>query len=205
MVFEAIKKFKINQQKTPMFILGFSLGGLIATHMMNSVMGRNMFSGLITIAPFYNDYEGITGRLYKVTLPMSYIRPKLRLYGKAKYGPSEEYMEKYKDYYRADNRIEFARILTGVIFHQLHRGVKKCLSEGSHIPACFIVAAGDTRVCNQTIYEASREATHPQSELNVIADALHCNVNFEEQYLRQNVTYILNFCDKILASKSESK
>ena len=53
MVFEACKKFKINQQRTPMFLLGRSFGGLIATNMANTLLGRSLIKGVILLTPYY--------------------------------------------------------------------------------------------------------------------------------------------------------
>ena len=39
LIFEVIKKFKIDQQNTPMFLFGRSFGGLIATKLACSKLG----------------------------------------------------------------------------------------------------------------------------------------------------------------------
>ena len=39
LIMEACKKYKINQQTEPIFLWGFSMGGLISAHMINSVIG----------------------------------------------------------------------------------------------------------------------------------------------------------------------
>jgi len=60
-IFEAIKKFKINQQKTPMFLFGRSFGGLLATNMSTSPIASAMFSGACVLTPYYRCW---TDKLY---------------------------------------------------------------------------------------------------------------------------------------------
>lgn len=61
-IFEVIKKFKINQQKTPIFVFGRSFGGLVATNMAASPVGKAMFAGLSLLTPYYHLW---TEKLYE--------------------------------------------------------------------------------------------------------------------------------------------
>ena len=56
--------------------MGFSMGALIAAHMMNSVIGRSMFSGVLLLNPFFRDLDGKVANVLKFSLPLSYIAPK---------------------------------------------------------------------------------------------------------------------------------
>lgn len=53
MIYEAIKKYKIDQQKTPLFLFGRSFGGLIATNMVSTPIGQAMFTGMCLLTPYY--------------------------------------------------------------------------------------------------------------------------------------------------------
>ena len=61
MIFEACKKYKINQQRTPIYLFARSFGALIATNMLNTTLGRSMISGIVLLSPFYRLF---TERLY---------------------------------------------------------------------------------------------------------------------------------------------
>ena len=55
LIFEAVKKYKINAQKTPVFLFGRSFGGLLATNMSVEPASK-MFSGVATLTPYYRLY-----------------------------------------------------------------------------------------------------------------------------------------------------
>ena len=62
LIFEAIKKFKINQQKTPLFLFGRSFGGLLATNMATGPVASSMFTGACVLTPYYRCW---TEKLYE--------------------------------------------------------------------------------------------------------------------------------------------
>ena len=84
MIFEACKKYKINQQTEPIYLMGYSMGAMIAAHMMNSVIGRSLLSGVLMVAPFFRDYDNKVANVYKFTLPMSYIHPRFSISSRGK-------------------------------------------------------------------------------------------------------------------------
>mmetsp|Transcript_5737 Transcript_5737/g.4096 ORF Transcript_5737/g.4096 Transcript_5737/m.4096 type:complete len:90 (+) Transcript_5737:521-790(+) len=73
MILTAIKKFKINCQTTPLFLLGRSYGGLLATHMINAFPG--MFKGLILITPFYRSPNERFYKMMPVMRMVSWFNP----------------------------------------------------------------------------------------------------------------------------------
>ena len=75
--------------------------------------------------------------------------------------------------------------------------------ESKHIPVCFILSTEDTRVCNETAKSVAADLDHPLNEVNLIVGGTHENINFDEPYLIQNVSYMRNFCDKIVASLAQ--
>ena len=89
---------------------------------------------------------------------------------------------------------------TGVIMYNMHQTVRQSMVECKHTPTCFILSTEDTRVCNETAKSVAAELDHPMNEVNYIVGGTHENVNFDEPYLIQNVAFMRNFCDKILAA-----
>ena len=75
LVFEACKKFKINAQRTPLYLWGRSFGGLLVTNMANTVVGRSMISGVILLTPYYRLYTELLYESYKYLVPLTYFRP----------------------------------------------------------------------------------------------------------------------------------
>lgn len=75
LIFEACKKFKVNQQRTPIFLFGRSFGGLIATNMANSTIGRAMFAGVCLLTPYYRLFTERLYESYKWLVPLCKVRP----------------------------------------------------------------------------------------------------------------------------------
>lgn len=75
MIFETCKKFKINQQKTPIFLFARSLGGLIATNMANTTIGKSMFAGVVLLTPYYRLFTEKLYQAYKYLVPLTWVKP----------------------------------------------------------------------------------------------------------------------------------
>ena len=75
MIFEAKKKFKINAQKTPIYLFGRSFGGLLATNMANTTIGQSLFSGVILLSPYYRLFTEKLYDVYKYLVPLTYVKP----------------------------------------------------------------------------------------------------------------------------------
>ena len=85
MIFEACKKYNIDQQKEVIFLFGFSFGGLVASRMASSVIGSSMFSGVIYNAPFFKDFDGKLVRVYPFCYAVSFVAPKFGISSKSKF------------------------------------------------------------------------------------------------------------------------
>lgn len=95
LVFEACKKFNINQQHTPMFLFGRSFGGLLISNMANTVIGRSMFAGVLLLTPFYRLYTEELVEAYKYLIPLTTVNPNFVF--QCKFSPLEpDYEAKYK-------------------------------------------------------------------------------------------------------------
>ena len=55
-IFEACRRDKINVQKTPLFLCGRSFGGLVATKMAATTIGRKLFRAIILLSPFFKSF-----------------------------------------------------------------------------------------------------------------------------------------------------
>ena len=74
-IFEVIKKFKINQQTTPILLLGRSFGGLIATNMAAQAVGKAMFAGMSLITPYYHLWTEKLYNLYQIVRVLKAVKP----------------------------------------------------------------------------------------------------------------------------------
>lgn len=74
-IFEAIKKFKINQQTTPLFLMGRSFGGLLVTNMANTLIGKTMFKAVILVSPYYRLFTERLYEVYKYLVPLTWVKP----------------------------------------------------------------------------------------------------------------------------------
>jgi alpha-beta hydrolase superfamily lysophospholipase len=78
LIFQVLKKYKIDQQKTPIFLMGRSFGGLIATNMAQTLIGQKMFKALALITPYYRLYnEKLYDLEWKVNLVGSVLPHKM--------------------------------------------------------------------------------------------------------------------------------
>ena len=75
MIYEAIKKYKIDQQNTPLFLFGRSFGGLLATNMGNTSIGQAMFTGVCLLTPYYRLWTDKLDTLYPLIKLYSFINP----------------------------------------------------------------------------------------------------------------------------------
>ena len=97
LIHEAIKTYKIDQQKVPLFLYGRSMGGMIATNMMNTSLGSKMFRALFALTPFF---RLANAKLYD-KMPMikfiSYFKP-FHVIPTEKASRTEEYMARWGEY-----------------------------------------------------------------------------------------------------------
>ena len=82
-------------------------------------------------------------------------------------------------YFDQKDHVDFGMMKSAVIMHQMHQTVKESVRGGSHIPACFILASEDTRICNETAKEAARERRNEHDEMNIVVGAMHDNMLFD--------------------------
>lgn len=86
LIFEAIKKYDIDLQKTPLYLFGRSFGGLIATNMAATFLGKQLFSGVCLLTPFYRLYKEKLYNYYPICKFLTYIG-KSETFWKSEYKP----------------------------------------------------------------------------------------------------------------------
>ena len=97
MIHEAIKKYKIDQQKTPLFLYGRSMGGMIATNMMATSLGSKMFKALSLLTPFYRLHDKKLYKQLPVLKVFNRIKP-FHVVETKRAERSEEYMARWGEY-----------------------------------------------------------------------------------------------------------
>ena len=107
MIFEVLKKYKVNQQTTPIFVMGRSFGGLIAAQMADTEIGRSMFNGVIHLSPFFKAYNDKLEKVYKLALCLSYIHPHKRFQSAPTTERSPEYRAKFSQFLKDARNVTF--------------------------------------------------------------------------------------------------
>lgn len=159
MIFEAIKKFKIDQQKTPIFLFGRSFGGLLATNMASGPIASALFSGIAVLTPYYHLW---TEKLYEArtflrvldTVHPNYVIPSALKERDPEWKKSYQYLDDDPTY------VQFLTARTGMMWIEEQERYEEILKE-TDIPFLFIEAEKDETVSNTHIraaYESAKEA-----------------------------------------------
>lgn len=149
LVFESIKKFQINQQKTPIFLMGRSFGGLIATNLANTTIGRALFSGVILLTPYYRLFTERLYSAYKFLKPLVKVHPNYTF--ECEYAEQDpEYYAKYKTLLDDSRWVSNFTAMTATIWVEEQEKAKSVIPE-LPMPLCFIIASSDGVVRNDTI------------------------------------------------------
>ena len=95
--------------------MGRSFGGLIATNMANSVIGKSMFAGVCLITPYYRLFTERLYDVYKYLVPLSIVKPNHVFPCEYKDSP-EEYVEKYRFVFEDPRNLEFFTAKTATVW-----------------------------------------------------------------------------------------
>lgn len=211
LIFEAIKKFKINQQKTPLFLFGRSFGGLIATNMTDSILCQSMFTGICLLTPYYRLW---TDKLYAHQPLLKLYRcinPHKMIPAEFKELPPEmeaKWGEKYNDP-KADCSFT---VTTGVLWAEEQARALESIQKCS-LPL-LMVEAGDDEVIRNDYLEQyfaaagksaqARRSCQPNQYLKIPA-VDHTTVCFETHAIRSLVLEMVKFFNKLIAEKNTRK
>ena len=78
-----------------MFLFGRSFGGMMATNMANTLIGKSMFKGVILLSPFYRLFTERLYEAYKYLVPLSWVRPN-HIFVSEYEEMDQEYMKQYE-------------------------------------------------------------------------------------------------------------
>lgn len=56
--------------------MGRSFGGLIATNMANTTIGKAMFKGVVLLSPYYRLFTEKLYETYKYLVPLCWVKPR---------------------------------------------------------------------------------------------------------------------------------
>ena len=180
LVFEACKKFRINQQRTPIYLFGRSFGGLIATNMANTTIGRSMFAGVVLLTPYYRLFTERLYDAYKFIVPLSMVKP-MHKFPTEFAEMDEEYEEQYKEIFHDPREIGFFTAKTARIWVEEQKIARESIQQAP-MPICFIVAEKENCVRNDYIEEFSRLVSNDQGEYHMIGEADHTDICFHKNY-----------------------
>ena len=146
LIFEAVKRFKINQQKTPIFLMGRSFGGLIATNMSHGIIAESLFSGVCLLTPYYRLWTEKLYNLQPVLKLATYLAPHLHIMPEfRKLKPEDE--EKWGHLYHDPNNNHEFTPTTAVLWATEQERAKDSLKQTS-LPILLIEATEDQVVKN---------------------------------------------------------
>lgn len=196
LIFEACKKFKINQQRTPIFLFGRSFGGLIATNMANTTIGKAMFAGVCLLTPYYRLFTERLYEAYKYLKPLCLVRPNHVFPCEYEEMP-EEYINKYRLIFEDKRNLLFFTARTARIWVEEQQAAREVIE---HVPQpfCFIAASKDGVVRNDYIEDYFRLSQSTESEYHEITGADHTNVCFDEHYCSHLIRLCRKFIGKVI-------
>jgi len=201
MVFEACKKFKINQQNTPMFLYGRSFGGLLATNMANTTIGKAMFSGVILLTPFYRLFTERLYEAYKYLIPLTYVQPNHVFVSEyAEMDP--DYAAKYKFIFEDPRNLDFFTATTAKLWIEEQELSRNSAAQAPQ-PLCYIIASEDGVVRNDYIEEFAQTNQNEMGEVHTIDGADHTDIILDESYGSQVVRASVAFLDKLVEASHQ--
>ena len=148
--------------------MGRSFGGLIATNMANTTIGRSMFAGVVLLTPYFRHARELLYQVYKYVKTLAFAHPYYIF--KCNWDPpSQEYLEKYRQLIEDPKNIEFYTAQTACIWVEEQTKTKEqTKTEGFNLPACIVKASEDDVVNNDTIDEFAQMANNEQNEFHTV-------------------------------------
>ena len=178
--------------------MGRSFGGLIATNMINSIVGKSMFSGVSLLTPYYHLWTEKLYRLYPYVKMATYVKPNHILPSEFQ-AESEEYMEKWHEIFEDPRSIYYFTLKMATVWVEEQRKAKEAITEIS-TPMLFIEAEKDNTVSNPHIREYYNMAKYPtRNKYAVIKDCDHSLPVYDPVFGSQVIRHTVSFFDKLVA------
>ena len=196
LIFESCKKFKIDQQRTPIFLFGRSFGGLLATNMANTTIGKCMFSGVVLLTPYYRLFTEKLYEAYKWLIPLTNVRPNHKFMCEfSEMDP--DWAARYKPILEDPRNVNHFTATTARMWIEQQELARTSISEAPQ-PICFIAATEDGVVRNDYIEDFAELSLNQQNEYHHVVGADHTDVVFDENYGSQVIRATTNFLDKLI-------
>ena len=132
-----------------MFLFGRSFGGLIATNMANTLIGKSMFKGVVLLTPYYRLFTERLYEAYKYLVPMTYIKPNHVFRSEYSEMP-QEYYQRYSEIFEDPRNVDFFTAITARLWCEEQELSRTSIAEAPQ-PICFIEATLDGVVRNDYI------------------------------------------------------
>lgn len=179
--------------------MGRSFGGLIATNLANTTIGRAMFSGVILLTPYYRLFTERLYDTYKYLRPLCKIRPNFVF--ECEYAEMDpEYYAKYKSLLDDSRWVSHFTAKMAAVWVEEQVKAKSSIKD-LPMPLCFIIASGDGVVRNDTIEEFADLATNELNEIHTIVGADHTDICCDKKYGSHLTRASLNFLEKVTSAK----
>ena len=196
LIFEAIKKFDIDQQKTPLYLFGRSHGGLIATNMAATYLGKQMFSGICLLTPFYRLYKEKLYNYYPICKFLTLIgRPDT--FWKSEYKPHPpEIMAEFAEKINDKRNSPGFTAKTATIWKEEQELAEKSIAQ-IEVPIMFIEAENDGVVRGDYIQKFAKLARYPaQNEYLLVKEACHSMIGAKKEWAKITINGFLNFFER---------
>eukprot|EP00347_Sterkiella_histriomuscorum_P015096 403358334 len=198
-IFTTIQKFNINLQKTPLFLLGKSFGGLLSFNLSSEL--PSMFRGMALCVPFFGEYGNSIEKNAWVFKTLDYIYPR-KEFSSSSLKPDMEksdYYQKYKHYFTDSNLVTQAKSRTLLIFLKEHEKAKQILNQNqAKIPTLFIIAGKDNVISNTAIDEVYKRMYNCKNKLVRYEEADHTTITVDNDYAREMAQDIIKYFDSLL-------
>ena len=199
LVFEACKQFAIDQQRTPLYLFGRSFGGLLATNMANSLLGKSMFAGVVLLTPYYRLFTERLYEAYKFLVPLTNVRPN-HVFECEFSEQDPEYMARYELLFSDPRNLTFFTAVTARLWVEQQALAPTSVAQTS-LPLCFIKAEKDGVVRNDYIEDVAAKGTNALNEMHEVAGADHTDICFDEHYGSHTIRATLAFLNKLQSSR----
>jgi alpha-beta hydrolase superfamily lysophospholipase len=210
LIFEAIKRFKIDQQKTPVFLFGRSFGGLIATNMSVGIISESIFTGVALLTPYYRLWTEKLYTLMPVFKLGSYIVPHLVI--EPEFKPLTPEIEAKWGHIHHDPRNDHSFTPTTALIWAAEQERAQQSLKQTALPLLVIEAEHDAVVRNDYIQQyfaaAGREVGTQRSQKSRIPNkyvrihnADHTTVCYDKPAVQTLITEVVAYFNRLIDEK----
>uniref|UniRef100_A0A7S3HUJ0 Serine aminopeptidase S33 domain-containing protein n=1 Tax=Favella ehrenbergii TaxID=182087 RepID=A0A7S3HUJ0_9SPIT len=183
-----------------MFLFGRSFGGLLATNMANTLIGKSMFAGVVLLTPYYRLFTERLYEAYKWLIPLTTVKPNHKFM--CEYSEMDpEWAARYEPILNDSRNVNFFTATTARLWVEQQELARSSVAHAPQ-PFCFIAATGDGVVRNDYIEDFADLTTNEEGELHRVVGADHTDVVFDQSYGSQVMRISTSFLDKLVEARS---